>query len=575
MIAQFRLARRLPLRYNAFSFMHSEVQNIGHFPRNTAYSWLTVAVLAAAAGAVLVPVLVLGFPKGNDLEFHLPVWIDVLHQWKEHIFSLRWAALAQYGFGQPIFCFYPPLSYYLGAAISAAAGWSAAAAAYVFIVLTLSGAAMLRFAGQFIPRRHALMAAVLYECNPFQVFRIYHSSAFAEMLAGAFLPLLILFTLDLICKKNSSLQLAVVFAAIWLTNLPVGIMSTYSLIVLIIALAVSARSARVLFRGGFSMLLGFGLSAFHLLPGALEQSWINLHGLDIPDLLPESNFLPAWGYDPDVKWFAPILSCMVFWGLTAGAVAVLASRKRRVPTRGVLVAVIVLCVFSSAMMFFFSAPAWVYLPKMRLIQFPWRWMLVFEAGISFLLAMALPANIRKSWSAVIVFVGISLSTLVITADYWHPGVGAEIYNRISKEHGYYGRPEYMPPGIDQASLWPIYNAPLVSEYRGAEAQHRPESLHVLRWSPEEKKFSVRSSEGRTLALRLQFYPAWKVEVNGNKAKTAMEPSDGRLLVTVPAGFSIVKIGWETTPARKAGISISILSLVFAVFQALRSSCSHS
>jgi hypothetical protein len=165
-------------------------------------------------------------------------------------------------------------------------------------------------------------------------------------------------------------------------------------------------------------------------------------------------------------------------------------------------------------------------------------------------------------------VALTLTGLAATADSWHPAAGYEIYRRVSKDPGYFGRPEYMPPGVDQTSIWPIYNAPLVSVYTAGseENQQSPAPVRIKRWSAEDKEFSVFSPVPLTLALRLQYYPAWRVEVNGVHGQASMEPKDGRLLVGVPAGASSIQVAWETTSARKIGFALSTIALLLVAFE---------
>src|SRR5207253_3299469 len=178
-------------------------------------------IIVATAIAVVVPWLFLGIPSGHDFEFHLNSWMEVLSQWKQGIVYPRWAALAHSAYGEARFIFYPPASWMLGAALGALLPWKAVPAVYVWVVLTLSGWSMFVLARRWLNRRDAIFAAALYAANPYYIVIVYWRSAFAELLAGALLPLLLLFVLQLEERgRRAIISLALLIAAAWLTNAP-------------------------------------------------------------------------------------------------------------------------------------------------------------------------------------------------------------------------------------------------------------------------------------------------------------------------------------------------------------------
>ena len=125
--------------------------------------------------------------------------------------------------------------------------WKIVPGVYEWIALTLSGCSMFLLARRFLERRDAIFAAALYAANPYHIVIVYWRSAFAELLAGALLPLLLLYVLRSEEEGSETiLPLALIVAAAWLTNVPSAIMLTYSLVLLAIVVAILRRSPRLL-----------------------------------------------------------------------------------------------------------------------------------------------------------------------------------------------------------------------------------------------------------------------------------------------------------------------------------------
>ena len=270
--------------------------------------------------AAMVPLMILGSPDGHDFEYHVNGWIETAQQWQAGVWYPRWASLASYGYGDPRFTFYPPLSRLLGAAALVLLPANAAVGGLAFFMLALAGMAMFALARPFLPPAHAIAAAVFYAVNPYILLCVYQRSAYGELLTNALFPLLLLCAVRLPEGIKAVAPLSLVFTLFWLSDLPAAVVVTYALTLLIVVLAVVHRSFSLLVRGAIAMLLGFALGAFFILPAAYEQRWVNITLAISPDFRPET-WEYTWTFDPEAEWFYVMISSLVYG---TGALAVLA-----------------------------------------------------------------------------------------------------------------------------------------------------------------------------------------------------------------------------------------------------------
>ena len=192
---------------------------------------LYLLLIPLAAFLATIPLLIKGSSCGHDFDFHLLNWMEAARQFTHGNLHPHWAYTAAYNAGEPRFVFYPPLSWTIGAILGLLFPWTWTPILYTWLALTASGLALHRLARDFTTSTAALVAAVLYTVNPYMLFTAYERTAYAELLAAAWIPLL----LHAILRNKITIpRIAIPIALLWLTNAPAAVMSCYALALLTI-----------------------------------------------------------------------------------------------------------------------------------------------------------------------------------------------------------------------------------------------------------------------------------------------------------------------------------------------------
>jgi hypothetical protein len=517
-------------------------------------------MVMATAFLVVVPFFFLGSPSGHDFEFHLNSWMEVLGQWRQGIVYPRWAGLAQYGYGEARFIFYPPASWTLGAALGALLPWKAVPGVYVWMALTLSGCSMFLLSRQWLERRDAIFAAALYAANPYYIVIVYWRSAFAELLAGALLPLLLLYALR--CgeeEEQAVIPLGLIVAAAWLTNIPAAVIVNYSLALLIVILAILKRSLRVLLHGALAGLLGAALAAFFLVPAAYERRWVNISEVLSLGVRPQDNFLFAKINDADHNRFNLLVSLVATAEMIVLAVAIFFSHQWKRKSPALWYTLVGWAAFAVLLNFSFTSFLWMHLPELRFLQLPWRWLLCLNVTFALLVTIASQRWISRLLIYLAMVAVLAFVWYRVQPPWWETGGDfGEMLEQQKTGAGYEGTDEYVPTGADSYEV--KHDAPRVAlnENEGATQ----DQFHIQRWNAESKVFSVRLDRPGALALRLFNYPAWSVEVNGERVATSTRDVTGQMLIPVQAGESLVTIKFRRTWDRILGAIISGLTGLF-------------
>jgi hypothetical protein len=518
----------------------------------------------------------LGNASGHDVTFHLGSWMDAAGQWREGILYPRWAEWSNFGFGEPRFVFYPPASWVTGAALGSVLPWRMAPGAFIWLVLIVSGMTMWTLAREWLPGPQAIIAALLYEVNPYHLVIVYYRSDFAELLAGALLPLLMWSALRVIRREWAKIPLlAAVFSGIWLSNAPAAVIATYSLVVALVIGCVLGRSLRPLAAGLLAMAAGFALAAFYILPAKWEQRWVQISQAISDSGSPAQNFLFTHANDPAFVAFNWKVSWIAVGVMSVTGIAAVFTAKKQRNFQELWWIMAGLGVVSVVLMLPPSSWFWRALPELQFVQFPWRWLEVLALVFAFFVAAAMnqsPKGLAPWLFIVLLFAAIgATATAMVKNAFWDSADVSDVATAIHFDHGYEGTDEYSPNATDRLQLPGNPDdterpdgvspdpAPRFAKLDPTSDEIVPATgvrIHALTWSAEHRVFTAQTATPVTLALRLIGYPAWKFQVDGKNVTPDLRPDTGQILLPLPEGSHRIEVRFQRTWDRSVGGAIS-------------------
>ena len=610
-------------------------------------AWAVAVAISATALLAVLPLLLRGNSCGNDFNFHLLSWMEVARAWHSGLPWPRWVGEANYGAGEPRLLFYPPASWFLGGLLGTVAPWAAAGPLFVLLALSGGGAAMYLLAREWSGKESAMLAGCLYAANPYALFSAYERSAFGELLAGAVLPLLVLFALrrvsssgalaaaklqgarvlyqgaTLVAPKTpqdqrasapggrvpgldspfSAACLAAAIAAIWLCDVPAGLIASYLLAFLALSTALLERKAGPVIRAAAGMVLGTGLAAFYLLPAIYERSWVQMARAITPGMQVQDSFLFGHTSNPYHDQVLRTASWILVAEIVLAAAAIWAAFRRRIgsrPRAAIALAALL------PLLFFLQLPAsnlvWKYAPQLRFLQFPWRWLLVIGVTGSFFAALALDTRgiarnrrssaggLASSHSIWIRRAGVGIAVVAMVAIgqrfFFQPcddedavAPRAAAFQSGPVAAGVEGTDEYTPQSADNGAIQ--QGLPFVRVFKSPQEDEvddsAPDSENPV-WKPairgtvlakftatefNEEHWTIRiESAGNGYAvLRLMDYPAWRVTANGGPIHARPQRPDGLMTIPISAGSNTIDVRWEPTKDVFAGDAASAVFLV--------------
>jgi hypothetical protein len=521
----------------------------------------------------------------------------------------RWDEETHGGYGAPTLAFYPPGAYYVTSLFYfLTRSWPKVWIGFYWLASLASALAIYRYARRTMSRAASLIATAVYVFAPYHLINQYQRGAMAEFLSFVWTPLVLLFAErlcdagsvdDSFLKLGSKLGskravlsfagLSASFGAFLWSHPPTAYQFLLVFGPCFVVWAIRLKRRRELLIVGCALAMGLMIAAAYFLPAIAEQNLVNYD--DVERTWP---YHASYVYDFVQKVYDHAKDSFFnrldrIWAFNALAILILGSAlmsgayrsykpnsdliHKSAPKSALMTRVwlwfwagLIACFFMTK----YSEPIGRLIPKIKTGVYSWRMMTLTSfaaamlAGACFEVwskrgggptvkqgedaerAPFLAAGPPALASLMILIGALGMSAWYVAWPMWR----AQSFEQNLEHYNFATLPRGVPreaPPMDQARL-----------------ESGNGRVTIERWAPELRRIRVEMEKPDQLQFRSSNFPGWTATVDGGLVE-AKEGAVKNIVIDLPAGEHTVGLELRSTPVRRAGNAITILSLALLFF----------
>ena len=516
------------------------------------------------------------FAMHDDLQFARQIVMDKCFD--DGQIPCRWSQELGYGYGYPIFNYYPPFPYYAGQ-VFRSMGFAYIDVIKIMVILNfvLSGFLMYLLAQSFWGRWGGLLSGLLFVYAPYHAVDIYARGAMNEAWAITFFPG-VFWALFKLIEKN---KWKYVFHLSLFSAL---VMLSHNLMLMLFAPVAAGWALFWLFKfKNFKVMpklissgvWAFGLAAFFTIPVIFEQKYAHVETLIIGYFNYLAHFANLeqlfisrfWGYED--SRYGPIDGMSfqighIHWILSALGLLVAFLFAKKKPHFSLMILLTVLAsLFYAFLAHERSSFIWSIFTPIQFLQFPWRTLSIVIFGTSFIggSIVFLAPNLERKVKTV-GFLAIVLLTLALYKDYFQwksywPWVTDQV-----KLSGELWKLQTTAGIFDYLPIWaplPPANPP----NGDAEIIEGEGEVKTLFKNSIKQGYDAKVSSEAIFQINTYYFPGWKYFVNNKEVFINPEddPELGRPQIKLSTGQNTVVAKFTRTTIRLLGDTISLFAWV--------------
>lgn len=483
----------------------------------------------------------------------------------------RWVPDLGYGYGYPLFNYYPPLPYLIGQPFRWLGLQYIDIVKVVGVIGFITAAAFMYLLGkEFWGKSGGLLSAVFYTYAPYHSVDYYVRGAVNEFWAMAIYPAIFYFTYRLIVtRRKIYLTLtALSAAALLLSHNPMFMIFAPLLLLWCLFWTLKLKShLPTYFLLTLSALWAFGLAAFFTLPVVFEARYVSLwtltsgyfnylaHFLNLKQIFLDIN----WGYGSSqlgpndtmsfalgfLHWLVPLL------------ILLLTPFVKKLRQHKFLILLLVFFTLSSLFMSHSkSTEIWKVIRPLEFLQFPWRFLTLAVFSVSFL-SGAITLAVNKK----LFFVAVLLLLIYLNGNYFRP---REWYPDMTDDIKFSGHSWQLLITSGIFDYLPIWAPQPPADPAGADINitHGSGTFSRLAKSSHSQSYQLNvTSPQASVELQTFYFPGWKVFLDGLAVSLdpSRDPLLGRMQIDVPIGSHTLTAHFTNTPVRTLGNLLSLIS----------------
>lgn len=480
----------------------------------------------------------------------------------------RWVPDMGYGNGYPLFNYYNPFAYYLGAMLSFVLGYVMAAKALFLIAILLGGVSMFLLAKEiFDSNQAAILAAILYQFAPYKALDLYVRGALAESFALAIIPFCFFFAIKLLKHNNRKYFLGLSIAlAVLLTSHNIMTLFFVPLFLVFCLFWIIYEKSKNIWQFILSLILGFGLASFFIIPSYFEKDLVQIDNLVRLDLDFRAHFVTigqlfwdrSWGYGASFPGPNDTISLQIGWPhwlvVILAAVWGVYSFKNKISKLALLFFIIFLA--ATFMTHVRSAFIWEKVGILRFTQFPWRFLSVAAFTSSLLGAYLI--NVINNKYKIYLVIFIAAITIILNWNYFkpqffYPNIGDN--EKLSGEEWELQQKAAILDYLPQSAVQPRESAPDEPILRSGQADIANFQNRSDWW-----RFDVKVDQDAKIEVPIFDFPNWQVSANGQPITYDHSNHLGRIAFNLEEGNYSIEGNFKNTLIRSAANTMTIVSL---------------